>query len=114
MSTRKISHGEPMNREHEADRLAARYARRAEALERAVDAAASDGIPRDKLHAWLAKNGWTMSDDDGVFVWRRGEDEFFTFGDYIGLVVLLRDVKRLAGFHGRSLADVLEEIMVPS
>jgi hypothetical protein len=55
-----------------------------------------------------------MVDDDGVFVWRRGDDEFLTFGDYAGLITLLRDVKELAGFHGRSLADVLEEIMESS
>ncbi len=101
-------------REIEAMQRAARYEARAAALERAVDAAASTGIPRDKLRAWLAKNGWTMVEDDVAFVWRRSDDEFLTFGDYAGLITLLRDVKKLAGFHGRSLADVLEEIMVPS
>ncbi len=95
--------------------MAMRFARRAEALGRAVDAAATTGIPRDNLHAWMTANGWELrSSDEIAFEWTRGNDEFVTFGDYTGLIVLMRDVKALAEIHGRPLTDVAEEIMAAS
>ena len=61
---------------------------------------------------WLAANGWELVDSDNEYIldWRRGEDAF-AVGH--GLSILLRDVKFLANVHGRTLASVLEEIMVP-
>ncbi len=85
---------------------------RGRALERAIDACADTGIPHEKLAVWLAANGWELVDSDNEYIldWRRGEDAF-AVGH--GLSILLRDVKFLANVHGRTLASVLEEIMVP-
>lgn len=85
---------------------------RGRALERAVEACADKGIPHEKLAVWLAANGWERVADGDKYVtdWVRGDD-LFEMAE--GFAVLLRHVKRLAGIHGRTLASVLEEIMVP-
>lgn len=89
-------------------RMALRFARRSEALERAVDSVAHGGIPRDKFAKWAQSLGWS-SPTIGREEWEH-PSVMGCLALSMFAKVTLADVEYIAGVSKKSLAASLEDI----